>query len=84
MTAGYQTVISSTGSIRKLIITNSLDTDTTISIDGGTTDFIVLPAFLSLVLDLDTSMHWSGVVSAKYTSLAPAIGSLCVGVIKGN
>lgn len=66
-----------------LVITNSLDAEVTISLDGGTTDFIWLPAGVGLTLDLGAnSAEFSGTVSVKYTSGAPTSGAIAAGVIR--
>ena len=83
--AGYATLLPAvSGSVRKLIITNSLDAETVLSLDGGTTDFIFLPAQQGIIIDFDTSMHWAGTCSVKRQSTAPTVGAISAGVLIGN
>lgn len=82
--AGYGTLLSCSGSVRKLIITNSLNQEVVISLDNGTTDFIYLPANVGIILDFDNSVHFSGVVQVKHNGVAPTSGAIAAGIIKGN
>lgn len=80
--AGYGTALAITGSARKVIIASSLNQECVVSLDGGTTDFMVFPANFTLTLDFDPSMIYSGTVSVKHNGVAPTSGKFIVGVIK--
>ena len=83
--AAYADLIAGVeGSVRKIVISNSLNTEVVLSLDNGTTDFIVLqPNSAPLVLDLDVSMHWAGTIRVKHNGVAPASGAISAGVILG-
>jgi len=67
-----------------VVIVNSLNTSTIVSLDGGTTDFIELPAATSLSLDLGANgAEFSGTISVKQGAAgAPASGFISCGVIR--
>ena len=80
--AGYASLYVVSGIGRKLIITNSLDKQTVLSFDGGTTDFIKLPAGQGLVIDFDTSLQFGNItISVKHDGVAPTVGSINANVI---
>jgi len=89
--ASYSAVVSNVpGRGISLHFISSLDGDVTISLDGGTTDFITIPpgatVSKSLTLDLGANGgHFSGTISAKRgPSGASTVGFLSVGVIRVN
>jgi hypothetical protein len=84
VTASYTDLLTSVkGRGMILVVTNSLDAETTLSLDGGTTDFLWLPAQTGLTLDLGTNQaEFSGTVSIKYTSGAPTTGAIAAGIIR--
>jgi len=65
--AGYSNLLASVqGRGVILVFTNTLNSDCTISLDGGTTDCLILPAGQGLVLDLSTNDgEFSGTIQAK-------------------
>lgn len=66
-----------------IVITNTLNSDTTVSLDGGATSFIVLPAGQGLTLDLSTNDgEFSGKIQVKYTTGAPTAGFICCGIVR--
>ncbi len=85
LAAGYTVVgaaIAGRGVI--LSITNSLNVDCWLSLDGGTTDFIQLPAGISITLDFAANDgEFSGRVAVKQgTAGAAASGFISRGVIR--
>lgn len=85
--AGYSTLngpIAGRGVI--ICIANSLNAGCIISLDGGTTDFIRLPAATPLTLDLSASnVEYSGTISVKQDGGgAPGSGFISCGVIRAN
>ena len=67
-----------------IFITNSLDKDTIISLDGGTTDFIQLPGLTNLTIDLGANgAEYSGTIQVKQgTGGAMASGFISCGVLR--
>ena len=67
-----------------LIFTNTLNSDCTISLDGGTTDSLILPAGQGLVLDLSANdAEFSGTIQAKRgPSGASTVGQINCSVIR--
>lgn len=84
VTGSYVTLLAATGSVRKLLLTNSLDKETIITLDGGTTDFIYLPASTGLLLDFDISLQYSGTVQVKHNGVAPTVGAISAGIVLGG
>ena len=83
--AGYTVLLAAvSGSVRKIVITNSLNQEVVLSINNATNDFIYLPALQGIVIDLDNSMHWSGIVQVKHNGVAPTGGAISAGVILGT
>ena len=81
VTGSYATLLPAvSASVRKLIITNSLDQETVISLNGGATDFLFLPAQQGIIIDFDTSMHWAGSCVVKHNGVAPSVGAISAGV----
>ena len=69
-----------------LMITNSLNAGTIISLDGGTTDFLRIPAATSITIDLGSNdAEYSGTISVKQDGAgAPTSGFMSCGVIRVN
>jgi len=69
-----------------LLIANSLNAGIVISLDGGTTDFLRLPASTSFTIDLGANgVEFSGTVSIKQDGAgAPSSGFISCGVIRVN
>lgn len=67
-----------------IAIANSLNVDCWLSLDGGTTDFIQLPAATSITLDLGANdAEFSGTIAVKQgTAGAAASGLISRGVIR--
>jgi len=84
VTNTFATLLSASGSVRKLIITNSLNQECSISLDNGVTVFVYLPPSVGLVLDFDNSVHFSGIIQVKYEAVAPTSGFICAGILKGH
>lgn len=85
--AAYSTLIGPiAGRGVTIVITNSLNGDAIISLDGGTTQFIELPAGHGLTLDLGANgAEYSGTISVKRgTSGASTAGFISAGVIRVN
>ena len=85
--AGYTTLqgpIAGRGII--ISIVNSLNAGVIVSLDGGTTDFIRLPAATPLTLDLGAGeAQYSGTISVQQDGAgAPASGFISCGVIRVN
>lgn len=78
----YSAALAVTGSARKVVIVSSLNQECVVSLDGGTTNFMVFPASFTLTLDFDPTMIYSGTVSVKHNGVAPTSGRFIVGVIK--
>ena len=83
--AGYTALLSSVaGRGVTLVFTNTLNADVMVSLDAGTTDFIVLPAGQGMVLDIGANgCEYSGTVSVKRSG-TPTTGSIWCGVIREN
>jgi len=86
VTGAYQTLISLTNgqNVRKLVIFNTLNTDGVLSLDGGTTDWVILPAGLSTTIDFDMTLVFNGAVSYKHNGGAPASGRISAAIIRGQ
>lgn len=84
LTGAYQTLLAAVpGRGVSLIFSNSLNAETVISLDGGTTDFITLQAGHSITIDFGAvAAEFSGTVSAKHTGAAPTSGAISVGVVR--
>ncbi len=84
ITGAYQNGLTSVqGRGVILYILNSLNTDSVISLDGGTTDFVVLPAGVSISLDLATNdAEYFGSVSVKHNGVAPASGRISFAIVR--
>lgn len=81
--AGYSTLLAATGSVGILIISNSLNTETVISLDNGTTDFLFLQAGASLTVDFSANdMCFSGTIRVKHNGAAPASGNIAASIIR--
>ncbi len=67
-------------------IANSLNGGVILSLDGGTTDFIRLPAATPITIDLGAnSAEYSGTISVKQDGAgAPTSGFISCGVIRVN
>lgn len=84
------TVTPSTGSITNnrgaatiLYFFNNLNADVIISLDGGTTDAVYLPANFSWTCDLSTgNMLYTGTIQVKHTGSAPASGGIACSVVR--
>lgn len=83
---GYSTLLNLTnGRVVILSFANSLSGDCTISLDGGTTDYITLPAGLShQILFGAAGIEYSGVVSVKYSTAASTSGLISCGAIRAT
>jgi hypothetical protein len=84
-TSAYQTLLdtSSVGRVLILVIENTLNSSTTISLDGGTTNWGILEAGDGLTLNFGAAgLEYSGVISVKYTSAAPTSGNIHASVIR--
>jgi hypothetical protein len=86
ITGSYQTVLSSIqGRGVVLVFGNSCNTDLVVSLDGGTTNWMILPAGFSPVLDFGSNdVEFSGSVSIKHNGVGPASGTFAVGVIRSE
>lgn len=85
VSAGYVTLIGPVaGRGYVLQISNSLNGDVVLSLDGGTTDYITLPAGISLSIDFGTNnIEYSGTASVKQgPSGASTTGFISAGVIR--
>lgn len=69
-----------------IFIANSLNAGVILSLDGGTTDFIRLPAATPITIDLGAnSAEYSGRISIKQDGAgAPTSGFISCGVIRVN
>ena len=66
-----------------IFIANSYNAEVWLSLDGGTTDFICLPAGQGMTLDLSTNdAEFSGTVSIKSQGAAPTSGTMSAGVVR--
>lgn len=66
-----------------ILITNSLNAEVFLSLDGGTTDFIWLPVAAGMAIDLSANMaEYSGTISIKDLGSHPGSGSICASVIR--
>lgn len=84
VTGAYQALQSTVGNVRKLVVSNSLNSEMLLSLDGGTTDWLALQAGQSLVLDFDMTLAYNGTVSVKHNGTAPTAGNISVAIIKGQ
>ena len=84
LSASYATLVSGVGGRGvTLFFTNSLNGDVIISLDGGTTQFLMLPAGVGLALDLGANdAEFSGTVSAKDGTTAATTGYISCGVVR--
>ena len=80
--AGYGTALAVTGTVRKLIFASTLDQECVVSLDGGTTNWMVFPANFTLTIDLNPDMQYSGTISVKHNGVAPLSGKFIVAVIR--
>jgi hypothetical protein len=88
VTAGYVTLLA-LGTVGRVVIlsfANSLSGDVTISLDGGTTDYITLPAGLSHQIPFGMAgIEYSGTVSVKQgPSGASTSGIISCGAIRAT
>jgi hypothetical protein len=66
-----------------LYLSNSLNAETIISLDGGATDFITLQSGQSLTIDFAAAgAEYSGAVSVRHTGSAPTSGAISAGVVR--
>lgn len=86
VTSSYTTLLSGVeGRGVVLQIANSLNSDVYLSLDGGTTEYLRLPAATSNTIDLGSNgAEFSGTISVKYGSAAPTSGFIYCGVIRVN
>jgi len=68
-----------------LVITNSLNSESVLSLDGGTTDWGFIPARVSLVIDLASNeTEYNGTVSVKHNGVAPTSGAIAASIIRSQ
>ena len=79
--AGYGTLLATTGRVRKIFLQNSLNQNIVVSLDGGTTNWMVLLAQKDLAIDFDTSLQFSGTISIKHNGVAPTSGAISAAII---
>lgn len=87
VTAGYVSLHSSVKGRGVIIhIANSLDGDVVLSLDGGTTDYIAIPAGNNITFNLGTNnAEYSGTISVKQgPSGASTSGFISCGVLRVN
>lgn len=86
LTGSYQTLISSVpGRGVLLAVGNTCNADVVLSLNGGTTNWMVIPAGVSFTFNLGAvGVEYSGTISAKHNGAAPASGTLSVGVIRSE
>jgi len=66
-------------------ISSSLNADVVISLDGGTTDWMVLPAGQSVSIPFGSlEVEFSGTVSVKHNGAAATSGIISVGIIRAS
>lgn len=84
LTGSYQSLLAAVpGRGVSLIFSNSLNAETVVSLDGGTTDFITLQASHSITIDFAAiGAEFSGAVFVKHTGAAPTSGAISVGVVR--
>lgn len=87
ITGAYQNIFSSSVQGRGVVlyILNTLNQDMILSLDSGTTDWIALPAGLSITIDLGANeVEYSGNIAVKNNGISPTSGRISVGVIRSN
>jgi hypothetical protein len=84
ITGSYQAVLSSVpGRGVVMFIANSCNTEITVSLDAGTTDWLSFPPGYSPTIDFGANdAEFSGTVSVKHNGIAPASGAFSVGIIR--
>lgn len=80
--AGYATIRTVTGALKKLVIASTLDQEAVLSLDGGTTDWMVIPANFTMVLDFNPDLIFSGVMQLKHNGVAPLSGKFITAVMR--
>lgn len=66
-----------------ILITNSLNNEVFISLDGGTTDFLWLPTASGIAIDLSANnAEYSGTIAIKDLGSHPNAGSICASVLR--
>lgn len=69
--------------VKILIITNTLNTETMISLDGGTSTYIRLAAYSNMLLDLaQNGLVYNGDLRVKYATTPPTGGNLTISAIR--
>lgn len=86
VTGAYQNLLTAANAttVRKLFIFNTLNTDSVISLNGGTTDWVILPAGLSCTIDFDMSLQFDGAVAMKHNGAGPASGRISAAILRGR
>lgn len=84
----YATLIGPVSDVRHIIITNTLDNEVIISLDGGTTAYLYIPGSILLaskeyVISLPPDLAYNGTISVKHNGAAPTAGVIAAGVITG-
>lgn len=78
-------VTGNKGSAGILEFFNTLNQDVIISLDGGTTDAIYLPAGLSYTIDLFANfLEFVGTIQVKHAGVAPTSGGISVTIIRSR
>lgn len=81
---GYTALLTSVvGKVVVLFIDSTLNGDVVLSLDGGTTDWRLLPAGTSTTIDFGAQEAiWNGTLSVKYNSAASTSGFIAASYIK--
>ena len=75
--AGYSTLLTVTDKAIILLVSNTLNQDVVLSLDGGTTNWHTLPAGISFVLDFGTNgASFNGTIQVKHNGVAPTAGAI--------
>ncbi len=66
-----------------LFIASSLDTEVVVSLNGGTTDWLTIPARTNISIDLGASgAEFAGTVSVKDNGAAASSGAISAAVVR--
>jgi hypothetical protein len=81
--AAYSTLVGPTSRCVGMLFLNDLDAATVISLDGGTTDFVTLPAGINYMLNFAAlGVEYAGTVKVKRLSGAPTTGNISCGIVR--
>lgn len=82
VTGSYQNLGPAMTRAATMIISNSLNTETILSLDNGGTDFVTLQPSQSLTIDFCANgLTYGGRAQIKHTGSAPASGAISIGYV---